>query len=164
MPSDHPSSDTPTLEVASPSVVNSGSGSHPDGPCCKVKCEGDTSHLSKETHALLRSRLRIASLMLALGFGAFFVRNLFVVDYNNPTQVFMQVFEGLVTLGLLVVGGGMCHKRTYKLSTLRPLNSSSSASPPCSSSSCSGSICGRSDRLVATSQCTWKCPRLPGCC
>ena len=57
--------------------------------------------------------------MLALGFGAFFVRNLFCVDYNNATQLFMLTFEGLVTVALLAVGGGMCHKCTYELSTLR---------------------------------------------
>ncbi len=120
MPTDPHSSDSPTLEVvATPRAVNSGSGSHPDGPCCKVKCSGDTSHMSKETRSLLRSRLRIASLMLALGFGAFFVRNLFVVNYNDATELFMQIFEGLVTVGLLAVGGGLCHKCTYELSTLR---------------------------------------------
>jgi serine/threonine-protein kinase len=75
--------------------------------------------MSKETRSLLRTRLRMASLLLALGFGAFFVRNLFCVDYYNLTQLSLLIVHGLVTVALLLVGGGMCHKCTYELSTLR---------------------------------------------
>src|SRR5262245_25897724 len=120
MPTDPHSSDSPTLEVvATPRSTNVGSGSHPEGPCCKVKCEGDTTHMSKETRALLRSRLRMASLLLALGFGAFFVRNLFTADYSDFTQLAMLIFHGVVTVSLLGVGGRMCHKCTYELPVLR---------------------------------------------
>ena len=81
--------------------------------------EGSAPHLSKETRSLLRSRLRIAALVLAFGFGAFFVRQLFVAHYASGLELFFLFFFGLVTLALLVVGGGLCHKCTYETKTLR---------------------------------------------
>ncbi len=93
---------------------------HSDGPCCKVAmCDGSSPHLSKETRSLLRSRLRIAALLLGAGFGAFFVRQLVSADYASGWALFMLIFHGLVTVTLLLVGGGLCHKCTYQISTLR---------------------------------------------
>jgi eukaryotic-like serine/threonine-protein kinase len=82
-------------------------------------CEGSSPHLSKETRSLLRGRLRMAALLLALGFGVFFVRDLFLTDFRKPAELFLFIFHGLVTVALLVVGGGLCHKCTYAVSTLR---------------------------------------------
>jgi serine/threonine-protein kinase len=93
---------------------------HSEAACCKVAmCQGSSPHLSKETQSLLRSRLRIAALLLGGGFGVFFLRQLFIANYSNPVELFMLIFHGLVTVTLLAVGGGLCHKCTYAVSTLR---------------------------------------------
>ena len=82
-------------------------------------CQGSSPHMSKETQSLLRSRLRMAALLLALGFGVFFARELFLVDYNKAPQVFLLIFHGLVTLALVAVGGRLCQKCSHATSTLR---------------------------------------------
>ncbi len=108
--------------VAAPLLPNLGSASqsHSDGPCCKVAmCDGSSPHLSKETQSLLRSRLRMAALALGGGFGVFFLRQLFTVDYRNASELFLFIFQALVTLTLLAVGGRMCNKCTFSLKTLR---------------------------------------------
>src|SRR5262245_7218261 len=98
------------------SAVSAPSESH----CCKVAmCEGSSPHLSKETQSLLRSRLRIAALLLFLGFGVFFVRELFYVDYSSGPELFILIFHGLVALTLLLVGGRLCQKCTHQISSLR---------------------------------------------
>src|SRR5262249_21672263 len=43
----------------------------------------------------------------------------FLADYNNPRELFLLIFHGLVTVVLLGVGGGLCQKCTYDVSTLR---------------------------------------------
>lgn len=94
--------------------------SHPEGPCCKVAmCEGSSPHMSKETRSLLRSRLRMASLMLATGFSVFFLRQLFLVNYSSAPELFLLIFHGLTAVTLLTVGGRLCQKCTFDLSTLR---------------------------------------------
>lgn len=101
-------------------VVSTGSVDQHDSPCCKVAmCEGSSPHMSKETRSLLRSRLRTASLMLATGFGLFFLRNLFIANYSSPSELGLLIFHGLTTLTLLLVGGRLCQKCTFQLSTLR---------------------------------------------
>src|SRR6478735_7395527 len=119
MPDLHDSSNEPT--VATPLLRKLGSASaHSDGPCCKVAmCDGSSPHLSKETQSLLRSRLRIAALLLGAGFGTFFVRQLLTADYASGWSLFLLIFHGLVTVTLLLVGGGLCHKCSYAISTLR---------------------------------------------
>src|SRR5262249_48270487 len=114
------SSSDSTVIAGRPAMLGSQGNGPSESHCCKVAmCQGSGPHMSKETQSLLRSRLRIASLLLGLGFGAFFVRQLFVTKYDNAICVFMLVFHGLLTIALLLVGGGMCHKRKYTLSTLR---------------------------------------------
>ncbi len=81
--------------------------------------EGSQPHLSGEIQQLLRSRIRTAALLLTIGFTAFFVRNLFYVNYSNPEHLFQTFFHGVVTLVLGLVGGGLCHKCTFELKTLR---------------------------------------------
>jgi eukaryotic-like serine/threonine-protein kinase len=120
MPAFHDSSNEPT--VARPLLQNLGPVSgHSDDACCKVAmCQGSSSpHMSKETQSLLRGRLRIAALLLGAGFGTFFVRQLFTVNYASGWELFMLIFQGLVTITLLGVGGSLCHKCTYSLATLR---------------------------------------------
>jgi serine/threonine protein kinase len=94
--------------------------SHPEGHCCKVAmCEGSSPHMSKETRSLLRTRLRMASLMLATGFGVFFLRQLFLVNYSSAPELFLLIFHGLTAVTLLTVGGRLCQKCSFELSTLR---------------------------------------------
>ena len=82
-------------------------------------CQGSGPHMSKETQSLLRSRLRMAALLLALGFGVFFVRELFTVHYGSADELFLLIFHGVVTVTLLAVGGRLCQKCTYATTTLR---------------------------------------------
>lgn len=108
--------------VAGSAALGSAASAHSEGPCCNVAmCQGSSPHMSKETQSLLRSRLRMAALLLALGFGVFFARELFLVDYSKAPQVFLLIFHGLVTLALLLVGGRLCQKKcsSYATSTLR---------------------------------------------
>jgi len=110
----------PTIVAAQLPNLGSADHSHSDGACCKVAmCEGSSPHLSKETRSLLRSRLRAAALMLATGFGVFFLRQLFLVNYSSPSELFLLIFHGLTTVVLLSVGGRLCQKCTFPLSTLR---------------------------------------------
>lgn len=108
----------PTLEAPlSPSLGGPQSGS--DSPCARVAmCEGSGQHLSKETQSLLRSRLRTAALLLTLGFGVFFVRNLFFTDYMSGVDLAMMFYHGAVVLTLALIGGGLCHRCEFKRSTL----------------------------------------------
>src|SRR5271156_4207076 len=115
-----PSSNDLTIFAAQPSGANSADHSHGEGACCNVAmCQGSAPHMSKETRSLLRSRLRMASLMLATGFGVFFLRQLFLVNYSSAPELFLLVFHGLATLTLLLVGGRLCAKCTFSLGTLR---------------------------------------------
>src|SRR6478735_6563337 len=114
------SSSDSTVIAGSAAMLASAASAHSDEPCCKVAmCQGSGPHMSKETQSLLRSRLRMAALLLALGFGVFFARELFLVDYNKAPQVFLLIFHGLVTLALVAVGGRLCQKCSYATSTLR---------------------------------------------
>jgi serine/threonine-protein kinase len=82
-------------------------------------CEGSSPHMSKETRSLLRGRLRIAALMLGTGFGVFFLRQLFLTNYSSATELGLLIFHGLTTLTLFMVGGRLCQKCTFPLTTLR---------------------------------------------
>ncbi len=111
-----------TLDAPSSSGIGRSTNHSANSPCAKVAmCHASSApHLTKETQSLLRSRLRIAALLLALGFGVFFFREM-LLGHGNSTGwgLFMFVFHGLLTTMLLVIGGGLCHKCTYQLSTLR---------------------------------------------
>jgi serine/threonine-protein kinase len=114
------SSSDSTMIAGSAALLGSAASAHSEGPCCKVAmCQGSSPHMSKETQSLLRSRLRMAALLLALGFGVFFARELFTVRYNSAPELFLLIFHGSVTVVLLAVGGRLCHKCTYATSTLR---------------------------------------------
>jgi serine/threonine-protein kinase len=114
------SSSDSTVIAGSAAMLASAASAHSEAPCCKVAmCQGSSPHMSKETQSLLRSRLRMAALLLALGFGVFFVRELFTVRYNNADELFLLIFHGLVTVTLLAVGGRLCQKCTYSTTTLR---------------------------------------------
>lgn len=106
--------------AGSAAMLASAASAHSDEHCCKVAmCQGSGPHMSKETQSLLRSRLRMAALLLALGFGVFFVRELFTVRYDSADELFLLISHGVVTVTLLAVGGRLCQKCTYSTATLR---------------------------------------------
>jgi eukaryotic-like serine/threonine-protein kinase len=110
-----------TLDAPSASDVALAVHQSPDAACRVAMCNaGSTPHMTKETQSLLRSRLRMAALLLALGFGIFFIRELILGGARSEGwHLFMFVFHGLLTGMLLAIGGRLCQKCTYQLSTLR---------------------------------------------
>lgn len=72
--------------------------------------EGSTPQLSGETRSLLRSRLRAASLLLAIGFTLFVIRNLFVVDYSITREVVLLGMEACSAVVLGLFGLSLCRK------------------------------------------------------
>jgi len=72
--------------------------------------EGSTPELSAEIQQLLRSRLRIAALLLALGFGLFFVRGAFLVDFGRAADVVLWGLNGTVAAVLAVFGASLCRR------------------------------------------------------
>jgi eukaryotic-like serine/threonine-protein kinase len=62
--------------------------------------EGSGPQLTRETHELLRRRLRMAALVLFAGFAVFFVRQVFITDYRSPAEVFFLALNA-VTMGIL---------------------------------------------------------------
>ncbi len=86
--------------------------------------EGSTPELSAEIQSLLRGRLRSAALLLALGFGAFFIRGIFLVDFAYVEDVVMWGLNGFVTAVLAVLGFALCRHcamSTRKLRTMELL-------------------------------------------
>ncbi len=86
--------------------------------------DGSTPELSSEIQSLLRGRLRTAALLLALGFGAFFIRGIFLVDFGHVEDVVMWGLNGCVTAVLAVLGFALCRHcamSTRKLRTMELL-------------------------------------------
>ncbi|HEV3339253.1 MAG TPA: serine/threonine-protein kinase [Pirellulales bacterium] len=73
--------DDVTLDA--PAELLSASTPPPVAPCKVELVEGSESGLTNQTHSLLRTRLRAASLVLFLGSGAFLVKNLVIGGYPN---------------------------------------------------------------------------------
>jgi serine/threonine protein kinase len=115
------SSTDATLDA--PSSPNGLAVSHQaDAACCKVAmCNASSApHMTKETQSLLRGRLRIAALLLALGFGIFFVRQVITTGAGETFwTAFMFVFHGAVFGLLLTMGVGLCHRHKFEILTLR---------------------------------------------
>jgi len=82
--------------------------------------EGNTPHLSDETDALLRNRLRIAALLLFAGFLAFFIKSLFYLDQITATCQHLLFWDHLLVTclaGALVLG--LCRNCGVSLVKLR---------------------------------------------
>jgi serine/threonine-protein kinase len=110
-PNPHPSHDAPTLdaaEVKTPSQTSSQATSPANWRVALV--EGSTPELSAEIQCLLRSRLRMAALLLALGFGVFFVRGIFLVEFDRTADVVLWILNGGIFAILGVLGGGLCRR------------------------------------------------------
>jgi eukaryotic-like serine/threonine-protein kinase len=82
---------------------------------------GSTPHMSGETHALLRRRLRIVALLLSGGFTAFIIWCVINAFSGNNWEAFGPLFYShvgvTVLLGLLA--WKLCGKCTYSLNVLR---------------------------------------------
>ena len=71
--------------------------------------EGSTPELSAETNDLLRDRLRVASLLLSVGFLAFFVKKLFELGSNEtPFDWFLLAYHAAITVVAGMVGVRLC--------------------------------------------------------
>src|SRR4051794_13487696 len=113
-----------TLDARSAPGLGGSQRHPPEAPCAKVAmCHASSApHISRETQSLLRGRLRMAALLLAFGFGIFFIREIVVGHPGSDAGfwgVFIFAFHGLLTVMLLAIGGGLCHKCTYSITTLR---------------------------------------------
>src|SRR5438093_225315 len=72
-----------------------------DGPkvCCpKREIGGSGPHLTGETNALLRYRLRAAAAILLVGFGAFLVRHVVGLLMGEPLDRLLLAAHALVVL------------------------------------------------------------------
>ncbi len=83
--------------------------------------EGSSPALSAEIQCLLRSRLRMAALLLALGFGLFFVRSIFLIHFDHPEDIGLWILNGGIFALLTVLGGGMCRRCDMSTRKLRAL-------------------------------------------
>ena len=74
--------------------------------CCPNRelVDGSGPHLTKETQALLRTRLRAAAFVLLIGFGVFLVRHVVGVLTGEPLSPVLLGFHVLVVLVL-----SFCH-------------------------------------------------------
>ena len=82
--------------------------------------EGSAPQLSGETRELLRSRLRIAALLLCAGFLAFLIRRLFVLErYQTTLDWALFVDHVLVTLVTGVLAVMLCRRCDMSLTKLR---------------------------------------------
>jgi eukaryotic-like serine/threonine-protein kinase len=82
--------------------------------------EGSTPHLSAETRDLLRSRLRITSILFFVGFSAFLVRSLFYWDKIVETEHLpLFITHGVVAIVLGAFAVGLCRHCSYSLTKLR---------------------------------------------
>ena len=59
--------------------------------------EGSQPELSRETQALLQSRLRAAALVLALGFFLFLILDTFLVEWSDLRRVGLYIFHAILT-------------------------------------------------------------------
>lgn len=88
-------------------------------PCKVHLVEGSGSEFSGELHALLRSRLRSAALLLFAGFAVFLLRHIFIFDASLPYAIVIFLSHVAVTLILGAIGFSLCSKCPLTLSQLR---------------------------------------------
>src|SRR5262245_40086867 len=89
--------------------------------CCPkrdvVECSGP--HLTQETQALLRLRLRAAAFILLVGFGVFLVRNIVGVLMGEPHNPLLLGFHILVVLVLGFSSLPLCRQCPVSMRKLR---------------------------------------------
>ena len=81
--------------------------------------EGSGPQLTEEIQGLLRYRLRLATLVLATGFGVFLVLHLALFRPTDAVRVFFLAFHGLTTAALATVAACVCRRCEMSLRWLR---------------------------------------------
>jgi hypothetical protein len=89
--------------------------------CCPKRemIHGSGPHLTKETQALLRYRLRASALILLIGFGAFLVRHFVGAISNEPFEPWFLGFHILVVLVLGFSTAPLCRQCSISIRKLR---------------------------------------------
>jgi serine/threonine-protein kinase len=89
--------------------------------CCPKRevIAGSGPHLTHETEALLRLRLRAAAFILLIGFGVFLIRHLVGVLTGEPLSVVLLGFHVLVVLVLGFCAAPLCRSCTVSIKKLR---------------------------------------------
>ena len=89
--------------------------------CCPKRevVEGSGPHLTKETQALLRLRLRAAAFILLIGFGVFLIRHVVGALAGEPFSPALLGFHMLVVLVLGVCAAPLCRRSTVSITNLR---------------------------------------------
>ncbi|MEX2138738.1 MAG: serine/threonine-protein kinase [Pirellulales bacterium] len=116
------SHDAPTLDAQDYQLsLQTGSLSPAPSGWQVALVEGSTPELSAEIQGLLRSRLRTAALLLALGFGLFFMRGIFLLPFTQTEDFVLWVLNGGVFALLAVLGSGLCRRCPMTTRKLRGL-------------------------------------------
>jgi hypothetical protein len=89
--------------------------------CCPKRevVEGSGPHLTKETQALLRLRLRAAAFILLIGFGVFLIRHVVGVLTGEPLSAVLLGFHVLVVLVLGFCAAPLCRNCAVSTEKLR---------------------------------------------
>lgn len=114
-------SDAPTVAIgaATPSPGSAESASEGSTRRCVALVDGPTPHLTAETEQLLRMRLRMAAGLLFIGFAAFFVQNIFHIDFSSPVDAWGAALHAVVTLALAGLAALLWMWRKADLRALR---------------------------------------------
>jgi serine/threonine-protein kinase len=92
----------------------------PSKVCCpRREIAGSGPHLTKETQALLRLRLRAAAFILLVGFGVFLIRHIVGLLTGEPLSAVMLGFHVLVVLVLAVCAAPLCRHCSVSIKKLR---------------------------------------------
>ncbi len=81
--------------------------------------EGSGPQLTQETQQLLRRRLRLATLVLAVGFAVFLVLHAALFRPTDPVRVFFLAFHVVTTVTLGGVAAVICRRCEVSLRSLR---------------------------------------------
>jgi len=89
--------------------------------CCPKRdvVAGSGPHLTKETQALLRLRLRAAAFILLIGFGVFLIRHIAGVLTGEPLSTVLLGFHVLVVLVLAFSTVPLCRHCAVSVKKLR---------------------------------------------
>src|ERR1700730_16604428 len=89
--------------------------------CCPKRevVAGSGPHLTKETQALLRLRLRAAAFILLLGFGVFLIRHVVGLLTGEPASPLLLTVHVLVVLVLGVCAAPLCRQCSVSIKKLR---------------------------------------------
>lgn len=81
--------------------------------------DGTIAQLDADTQATLRNRLRLASMVLLVGFAVFLARNLFALDFSEPRMLAFVIFHAAITGILGLVGPIISIRQAASLLGLR---------------------------------------------